>query len=163
MSPSPTSIPSMPSENSFKKQAEVAREALKNFNMVRALNAPSLVKAALTDLVESTVRFPISFSVELLISFFFQAAFNNFVPFFVNHSLFQEIPPAVHSVIEDFRLKNPHYDMPSLTLKVAGLAARVKDSLAASLTKKGPILAVLFIFSSSSFLSAYYSRWSSFR
>jgi hypothetical protein len=58
MSLSPTSISKMPSENSFKKQAEVARDALKNFNTVRTLNAPSLVKAALTDLVETTVRLP---------------------------------------------------------------------------------------------------------
>ena len=55
MSLSSTTITNMPSENSFKKQAEIAREALKNFNAIRVLNAPGMVKTALFELVEAVV------------------------------------------------------------------------------------------------------------
>ena len=40
----------------FEKQAELAREALQNFNTIRVLNAPSAVKAALNELIHVTVR-----------------------------------------------------------------------------------------------------------
>jgi predicted translin family RNA/ssDNA-binding protein len=63
MSISPTAVVKMPSENSFKKQADVARDALKNFNTVRALNAPSLAKTALSELVEATVSFIFPMSI----------------------------------------------------------------------------------------------------
>jgi hypothetical protein len=47
---------SMPSEASFIKQAELAREALKNFTTVSGLvNAPNIVRPALNDVVQATV------------------------------------------------------------------------------------------------------------
>ena len=45
-----------PSSFSFEKQAELAREALQNFNTILVLNAPATIKAALTELVHTTVR-----------------------------------------------------------------------------------------------------------
>ena len=49
--------PATPSLTAFEKQAELAREALQNFNSIRTLsNAPGPTKAALTELVNSTVR-----------------------------------------------------------------------------------------------------------
>ena len=65
----------------------------------------------------------------MLINTLFQAAFNNFVPQYVSHALFQEIPPAVHLAIEDFIAKHPGFELPALTSRIAGLDARVKDSL----------------------------------
>jgi hypothetical protein len=56
MSVAPTNIINMPSESSFKKQAEVARGALKNFNMVRNCNSPAVIKIALNELVDAIVR-----------------------------------------------------------------------------------------------------------
>lgn len=46
----------MPSEQAFVKQAELARKALKSFYAVLALDAPVLIRAALVELVDSTVR-----------------------------------------------------------------------------------------------------------
>lgn len=45
------------SELAFKKQAEIAREALRTFNTIRPLaaTAPGLVKTALSEMVTSTV------------------------------------------------------------------------------------------------------------
>lgn len=71
------------------------------------------------------------------IFFFFKAAFNNFLPFFLSHPLFHEIPPAANLAIEDFRAKNPDVELPPLSPKVAGLVARIKDSLASTPSKKG--------------------------
>lgn len=65
-----TIVSKMPSENSFKKQADVARDALKAFNAVRSLNAPSATKAALSELVEATVCFSIKFLAHFLFLFF---------------------------------------------------------------------------------------------
>jgi hypothetical protein len=101
----------MPSENSFKQHAEVARSALKTFNAIRQLDAPGPVKTALNELVTATVDF------------------NNYVPFFLSHALFQELPPLVHSTLEDFFSKNPNVEKPPLYAKIAGLNARIKDSL----------------------------------
>lgn len=44
-------------ETNFRQQAEAAREALKNFTAIRALNAPGPIKAAVLELVSSTVSF----------------------------------------------------------------------------------------------------------
>lgn len=105
----------VPSEPAFKKQAETAQDALKNFTAVQSFKSTAVVKAALNDLVDSTV------------------AFNHFAPSFVSHPLFQEIPPAVFHVLEKFIHKNPNFDMPPDYAKVVGLDARVRDFL----TKKG--------------------------
>jgi hypothetical protein len=47
-----------PSDASFTKQADVAREALRNFATISNLNVfmPGPVKTAMTELVEATVR-----------------------------------------------------------------------------------------------------------
>ena len=49
-------VSSTPSSSSFEKQAELAREALQNFNTIRVLNAPAAIKGALNELVHATVR-----------------------------------------------------------------------------------------------------------
>jgi hypothetical protein len=108
----------MPSESAFKKQAEVASDALKTFTAVQHSSSTMVVKAAVTELIDST------------------ADFNNFVPFFVGHALFQEIPPAVFNTLETFANKNPNFVMPSGIARIAGLDARVKDYLALSKSKK---------------------------
>ena len=108
----------MPSESSLKHQADAARSALKNFNAIRLLDAPGPVKAAVEELVAAT------------------AEFHNFIPFFVNHSLFLEIPPLVYSTLEEFFSKNPNFEKPALYSKIVGLNARVKDTATIS-AKKG--------------------------
>jgi len=102
----------MPSESSFKKQADLAQDALQSFTAVQSLKSPVVIKAALDDLVAATV------------------AFNNFVPFFTSHSLFLEIPPAVFHVLEKFIHKNPNFDMPSDYAKIVGLDTRIREYLA---------------------------------
>jgi hypothetical protein len=113
------SIITMPSESAFKKQAEIASDALKTFTAVQNSSSPTIVKAAVTELIDATIEF------------------NNFVPFFVPHALFQEIPPAVFNVLENFSKKHPNFAMPSAIAKVAGLDARVKDSISIAKAKKG--------------------------
>ena len=49
-------VSSTPSSSSFEKQAELAREALQNFNTIHVLNAPAAIKGALNELVHATVR-----------------------------------------------------------------------------------------------------------
>jgi hypothetical protein len=71
-------------------------------------------------------------------------AFQSFAPYFLSHSLFQELSPAAHIAIEDFQAKHPLFEMPLLTHKVASLAALVKDSLASTAVKKG--MSLLFSF-----------------
>lgn len=51
----------MPTENSFKQQAELACTMLRNFNMVKSFESPVLTKTALNELLNATVGF-ISFS-----------------------------------------------------------------------------------------------------
>jgi hypothetical protein len=48
--------PSFPSEAAFLRQAELAQEALKNFLAIRALNTPSIIKPALHEVLNTTVR-----------------------------------------------------------------------------------------------------------
>jgi hypothetical protein len=115
----------MPSESSFKKQAELASDSLKNFTAVQDLKSSAVIKAAMTELIDATVLF------------------NNFVPFFVSHPLFQEVPSAVFNVLKKFSAKHPSFDMPQTMAKIAGLDARVKDSMS---LKKGFFL-FLFMFS----------------
>ena len=123
---SPTNITIMPSESLFKRHADLARDALKNFAAVRDLNSSTVVKAAIVELIDATV------------------SFNNFVPFFVPHPLFQEIPPAVHSVLQDFLSKHPSFEMPPSFSKVAGLDARVKDFVTNSNGKRGKSFPLFF-------------------
>ena len=108
----------MPSESSFKQQAELARSALKNFNAIRQLDAPGPAKTAFYELANAT------------------ADFHRFIPFFTSHALFQEIPPAAHIAMEEFLSKHPNFEKPPAYSKVAGLNARVQDALQVS-AKRG--------------------------
>ena len=123
---SPLSITTMPSESSFKKQADATSEALKTFTAIQNSKSIVIVKAAINELIDTTT------------------GFNNFLPFFLSHPLFQEIPPAVFNVLEDFSNRNPKFDMPSSIAKVAGLDARVKDSMAIK-NKKGMFPPFIYI------------------
>jgi hypothetical protein len=107
----------MPSENTFKAQVEVARTALKNFNAIRQLDAPGPNKAAFDELVSS---------VEV---------FQNFVPFFVNHPLFQEIPVAAHTALEEFLSTHPNFEKPTGYARVLGLNARIRETTRSSARK----------------------------
>lgn len=119
----------MPSESSFRKQAELAQEALKNFTAVQSLKSTAVIKTAIDELVDSTILF------------------NNYVPFFVSHSLFQEIPSSVFHVLEKFFYKHPNFDVPANYSKIAGLDARVRDSL----NHPAPVKNGMFIYFSSYF------------
>lgn len=105
------SLIKMPSESSFKRQADIASDALKTFSAVQSSKSSMVVKAAVIELIDATI------------------AFNEYLPFFLAHPLFQEIPPAVFNTLEQFGNKNPKFEMPSTIARVAGLDARVKDSL----------------------------------
>jgi hypothetical protein len=107
----------MPSENTFKQHAESARSALKNFDAIRQLDAPGPVKTAFDELVA-------------IIS-----DFHNFVPFFVNHPLFLEVPPLAYTALEDFLSKNTTFERPALYARVTGLNTRIKESISSA--KKG--------------------------
>ena len=110
-------IAKMPSESSFKKQAALAQDSLKNFTAVQSMKSTVVLKAAISELIDSTI------------------AFNHFLPLFLSHPLFQEIPSAVFHVLEKFIHKNPNFDMPSGYSKVVSLDARVRDSLSLPASK----------------------------
>lgn len=120
MTVTPSSTISMPSENSFKQHAELARNALKTFNAVRQLDSSALpvIKTALNELVNVTVDF------------------TRFIPFFLSHPLFQEIPSLVHSTLEEFFSQHPNFERPSAYPRIVGLHARVQDSIQIS-AKRG--------------------------
>jgi hypothetical protein len=101
----------MPSESSFKKHAEIARDALKNFTTVRVLNAPTIVKTAVFDLIDAVI------------------AFYPFIPFFLTHDLFRELAPTIFNVLNDFAKDNPSFVMPKTMDKVASLNERVQSSI----------------------------------
>lgn len=119
--------PGIPLDALFKSKAEVLREALQNFNTVLPLNSASLWKSALGELVSSTVRssFHCNFSY---INSFSKLVFNYHLSF-VSHPLFQELVPAAHTAVENFRSKHPDFKLPVSTHMIAGLDARVKDFL----------------------------------
>lgn len=114
------SLIKMPSESSFKRQADAASDALKTFMAVQSSKSSMIIKAAVIEVLDATI------------------AFNDYLPFFLAHPLFQEIPPAVFSSLEQFANKNPKFEMPSAIARVAGLDARVRDSL--RIPKKGDTL-----------------------
>jgi hypothetical protein len=114
----------MPSESSFKKQVEIAREALKNFNTVKTFKSSVVARAAMVELIDATV------------------AFNSFIPFFLKDPAFQEIPTAVHTVLEEYSSQNPSFVMPTLYSKIISLDARVKDFVLNG--KKGMLFFLLF-------------------
>jgi hypothetical protein len=111
----------MPSEISFKQHVELVRSALKTFHAISQLDAPGPVKTAFDELVNVT------------------ADFNKFMPTFTNHLLFQELPPLVHTALEDFLAKHPTFEKPANYSKVVGLNARAQDSIHIS-TRRGTSL-----------------------
>jgi hypothetical protein len=66
MDAEPTSLLDTPTEAAFLKQADIARDALRNFTTVSGLiNAPNIIRPALHDVLNATVRlfiFALSFS-----------------------------------------------------------------------------------------------------
>jgi hypothetical protein len=48
------------SDAAFNKQADIARDALKNFNTISTLNAPGLIKTAMDDLIMALVSYSLS-------------------------------------------------------------------------------------------------------
>lgn len=108
----------MPAESTFKKHAELVRDALKNFMTVKSLNSPSLVKTVVSELIDATI------------------AFNPYIPFFLNHALFQELPPAVFNTLNDFAAENPSFVMPKSFDKVSVLNDRVQGSITHAISSK---------------------------
>ena len=108
----------MPSENTFKAQAEIARTALKNFHAIRQLDAPGPSKAAFDKLVSS---------VEV---------FHNFTAFFSNHPLYLEIPPAAHAALDGYLSTHPNFEKPAGYARVSNLTARIRENACAA-TRKG--------------------------
>ena len=114
MSPTPlnvVSVNTMPSETSFKHHVELVHSALKTFHAISQLDAPGPVKTAFDELVNIT------------------ADFNKFMPTFTNCSFFQELPPLVHTALEDFLAKHPAFNKPANFSKIVGLNARAQDSI----------------------------------
>lgn len=72
----------------------------------------------------------------MLIPFFSQVAFHNFTPFFNHHSLFQEIPPAVCSAIDEFSSKSPDFEIPDQFQKVVALTTKIKEILNSGSSKR---------------------------
>ena len=133
----PTSSSVMPSENSFKQHIALVRAALKTFNTICQLDAPGPVKTAFDELVNVT------------------ADLNKFVPFFVSHSLFQELPPLVHAALEDFLTTRPSFDKPLNFSKIAGLNARAQDSVHISARRGKYLLSFESLFSLTIVYSCY--------
>lgn len=117
----------MPSESSFKKQVESIRESLKNFLVVRTFKNPVLVKAAINDLIDTTV------------------VLNHFTTYFLSHDLFQELPPAVFSALADFSAENPDFIMPKAMDKISALNDRVSGSFANVISQKSSYLPLFFL------------------
>lgn len=135
---SKVSTPLAHSDTAFFKQTELAREALKTFNAISVLNAPGPTRIAMEELVNATVR---SHSPILVLYPFrtSQVAFNPFVPQFLSHPAFQEIPPKVYNTLEGFFKKHPNFDVPGSYNQLGGLNSRIRDSIRFA-TKKGKCL-----------------------
>jgi hypothetical protein len=150
------SLPSAP-ELAFKKQAELAHEALQAFNVIPPLAASAAgpVKTALSEVVTAMVC-PFSCSspyLKLKFHFGWQVAFSGFTSNYLQHSLFQELPQAVQLAIEDFSSKNPDFELPAQTFQVSGLATRAKNAaLHSSPAKKGVFSPFLYSSRSNSFI-----------
>lgn len=110
----------MPSENTFKSHIEIIRKGLKNFEAVKSLDAPVLIKSALEELVTST------------------SGLAQFVPFFSRHALYMEVVPLAHSALADFFSANPSFEKPSGYKQVFGLDARLsKETVQPASAKRG--------------------------
>jgi hypothetical protein len=119
-----------PLETSFRKQVEIVRDALTSFNLLLPNKSSTAFNAALADVVNAAL------------------GLNNFI-FFISNPLFQEIVPAVHQAIEDFRIANPNFKFPASTFMLTGLHARVQDAI---VKKKGNSFSLLVFLPSLLFL-----------
>ena len=61
------------------------------------------------------------------------------MPFFNQHPLFQEMPPAVFTMIDNFQIKHPDFDVPKSLQKVVTLNSKVHDILSANSAKKNKV------------------------
>jgi hypothetical protein len=98
----------MPSESTFRQQADAVRAALAVFNVIKNVDAPKAVKAAFDDLVCTA------------------ADFQHFAPFFNTHALFQELILATHLSLDAFLSKHPGFEKHALYPKIAFLNTRVQ-------------------------------------
>jgi hypothetical protein len=107
-------IASMPSENTFKAQVELARAYLRAFQAISEVGAPVAVKASL-DLLADTV-----------------ADFHKFIPFFDNHPLFVETVSATYTAIDSYIAKNPTLNKPDGFPRITGMYTTAKNFTAAN-------------------------------
>ena len=113
----------MPSESSFKKQVEVIRAAMLDFNTVRALGPSSTaVNNSIDALIKETI------------------ALNPFLTYFHTRDLFHEIVPAVYSLLLDFAAEYPEYPMAKKIEKVSVLNNHLSGSFSHVLARKSKFL-----------------------
>ena len=79
-----------------------------------------------------------------------QAGLQAYAAQFMDKPLFQELPPSVFQVIEDFKTAYPKFLIPDKFSRVAGLNARIKDRLhfqtSSPVTKKSTTSLILLDF-----------------
>ena len=145
---SPPPVEPMPTEMAFLKQAGLAREALQTFLAVHKLGIFNVIRPALVDLINYTVR---SRFIHLPSKFFlldYQAGLNTFTNF-LKHPVFQEGPPSVFQAVEDFKCDNPKFVIPDKFSRVTGLNSHIRDHLnfqgVPTAPRKGPYIPVLRI------------------
>ena len=119
----------MPSENTFKSYIDLVRKAYKNFEAIKKLDVPSIVKTASDELIESAVGLV------------------QFIPYFNRHPLFLEMIPKVHSTLDDYFSSNPAAKKPPDFKQIIGLKTGMsKENMqAATSTKRGTWFPVSFI------------------
>lgn len=141
-----TKTTSTNSDLAFNKQADAARDALKNFNTISQLNAPGLIKTAMDELVASMVSVLLSFITGLADHNDGQSSFHGFVPHYAATPSFQELPAAAIDALNRFTVKNPTYKLPKSFPTLAGLVARAKDVSPSAVKKGEPSAPYLFLF-----------------
>jgi hypothetical protein len=77
---------------------------------------------------------------------------NAFVPHYVAHPSFQELPPAAMSAINNYHIRHPNSKLPDSFHRLVGLVARVKDAPIITGKKGEPLLVSFFFFFSFSYL-----------
>ena len=126
------------SETAFKKQVDAIQQAHSAFKSV--CDVPQLGKAflklALNELVDATVCFSPNFifSPSLII---FQDGLNKYLNF-IHHPSFKETLPAIQNTLDDFRSKNPNFELPKNIGRVTGLVARLNDATNATSSRRLP-------------------------
>jgi hypothetical protein len=115
----------MPSENTFKSQIDLIRAYLTAFEAIIQLDAPPAIKSALLALSDSASNL------------------HNFIPYFNTRPLYIETITMVYNALDNFFLKNPHYERPFSYKRVAGMFSSVNNLSAAE--KRGKVFLFLFI------------------